>query len=56
MICNKCKNRIIQPAFSEGKCKECGKDIITSHRPCYVLCLECSNKLNKCEQCGESIV
>jgi len=55
MICKKCERRIVLPAFSEGKCEECGKDVITTHIPCYKLCPECSEKLNKCEQCGEPI-
>ena len=53
MICNKCKHIIVCHAFSEGTCEEYSDKIITSHIPCYKLCEVCSDKLNKCQQCGE---
>lgn len=53
MICKKCERRIVLPAFSDGTCIECGKDVQTTHIPCYVLCFECSESLHRCEQCGE---
>jgi hypothetical protein len=55
MICNRCVFGIYGQAFSKGTCKECGKEIISSHFPCNVYCEKCAKILNKCEQCGKEL-
>lgn len=56
MTCDRCKRMIVAHAFSFGKCKLCGSDITTPHMPCYDICDVCSDKHNKCVQCGEKII
>ena len=55
MICERCERIVIMNAFGKGECEECSKEVITGHIPCHKLCLECAEKLNKCQQCGEEI-
>jgi hypothetical protein len=52
MLCEKCKHIICLQAFSYGKCKVCGNEVVTPHIPCYSICKSCSDTYNLCEQCG----
>lgn len=52
MLCNKCKNRIVMHAFSEGTCEICNDKVITSHMPCNKLCKDCAENHGKCVSCG----
>ena len=57
MLCKKCltDNYVAGQAFRDWKCENCGKTFIhhNTHVPKY--CPECSEKLNKCEQCGRPL-
>jgi hypothetical protein len=55
MICDKCMDSFYAQAISKGVCEECNDIVYSPHIPCYKLCPECSEKLNKCKQCGELI-
>lgn len=52
MECEKCKNKIVLHAFSQGNCEICKTEVVTSHIPCDKLCLSCSDEHNKCKGCG----
>lgn len=55
MLCEKCRHIVACQAFSTGKCKICGVDVVTPHIPAYCICEECAEKLQLCQQCGKVI-
>ena len=55
MKCNKCLNRMVLCAFDNGKCKYCKKELFSANIPCETVCIECSTKENKCEQCNKDL-
>lgn len=54
--CEKCKHRIVLPAFTQTVCKSCSKTIISANTPGALFCEECAENLGVCEQCGQPIV
>lgn len=55
MKCNKCVNRIVLHAFSDGVCEICDKVITYHSTPCTKICASCSEKHCKCEFCGGDV-
>ena len=55
MDCDKCKNKVVAHAFSEGVCNICDGHVSTPHIPCNVICHQCGEANNLCESCGEKI-
>ncbi len=55
MICTNCKNIVVLHAFSSGECTVCKEVVNTGHIPCYKVCLECSEELHLCQQCGKPL-
>lgn len=53
--CDKCKNRIVMHAFSNGNCTLCNDEITCVDTPCDKVCQNCSLLNNLCQVCGEEI-
>lgn len=56
-VCDKCKteNHLSGQSFTYSKCKNCGVGIVnpTTRQDNY--CYVCSQELNICAECGESL-
>jgi len=55
LVCKICLRSAYLQAFSFGKCKICGTDIVCPHIGCYAVCDECAERLSLCKQCGNPI-
>lgn len=55
MICKDCKKKVYIQALSESVCIICQLIIFSPHRPSYIICKQCSEKNNLCQQCGKKI-
>lgn len=55
LLCNRCRQRVVLCAYSEGKCKCCGEQILCVNTPPDALCLPCALKQNRCIHCGKEL-
>lgn len=56
MYCQKHSKMIRCNSLQESECKECGEKFITFNAPpLNMICKNCSEKLSKCEYCGDNI-
>lgn len=55
LMCEKCKRRVVMPAFSEGRCFICGKTLFCENTPPDVVCADCAKVFNACIHCGEPL-
>lgn len=53
MLCNECMYGIYLQALSEGECEICKTPVYTSHMPCDLLCVDCSQEHQRCKSCGK---
>jgi len=53
--CSNCSGNMYMSAMSQDNCKICGTPVICGHLPCYEICKECSDELDKCIQCGKDL-
>lgn len=54
MFCIYCDSGLYPQAITLSNCLSCGVQLYTPHQPGYKYCKSCSDKMNKCQQCGES--
>lgn len=54
-LCDKCRHRVVLPAFSHGVCENCGRPFVCPNSPADKLCLDCAIHLGRCVCCGAPI-